>query len=235
MRKSQARLFAQYSQHDAEAKWLGRWPADIKTQHPAIDIARQEADLNDIGRLRYELYIERDGKRYASVERGARKFLEPIDRVSLNFHARHSGRLMSTVRLVRAEDAILDPHLGLLVEAYRPRDITRTVVNSRLAVLPEHRARALIIPLFKEVYRCGLLVGAKECLIGTRDELVPIFERFGFARTDTVVVDPVAKHMNVLCLQVDDIDHLTRINSPLLLVARSVLLSQNQNMEKVYA
>ena len=214
---------------------MGRWPSGIESQHPTVNIARKEADLNDIGRLRYELYIERDGKRYSSVEYAARQFLEPIDRVSLNFQARHMGRLLAAVRLVRAEDAILDPHLGLLVEAYRPCDIARTVVNSRLAVLPEHRARAVIIPMFQEVYRCGLLAGAKECLLGTRDELVSIFERFGFVRTETVVVDPVAKHMNVLCLQLDNVEYLTRINSPLAPIARFMLLGEMHKIGKVCA
>jgi hypothetical protein len=216
------RAFARSKRHDASASWLGRWPdAGLPPLHPAVSVASHDSDLLGIGRLRYELYIARDGKAYRNADHIELTFLEPIDVVSLNFQARVDDKLLAAVRLVRADDALLDPHLRLLVEAYQPECLESTVVCSRFAVRPEHRARALIKPLFIEVYRIGLLSGARHCILGTRDDLTAIFERFGFRRTDAELRDPVASHIHVLDLDLDDADHMRSVNSPLLPFAKT--------------
>jgi predicted GNAT family N-acyltransferase len=218
------RAFARSTRHDARAAWWGRWPdAGLPPVHPAVSIATSEDDLDDIGRLRYELYIARDGKAYRNVDHAHRIFREPVDTVSLNYPARMGDELLAAVRLVRADDALVDPHLRLLVEAYQPTCTESTVVCSRFAVRPEHRARALIKPLFIEVYRIGLLSGAQHCIVGTRDDLTAIFERFGFRRTDTEVNDPVASHIHVLDLDSHDLNHMRSVKSPLLPFAEAMI------------
>lgn len=63
------KILAQSTRHDESAGWLGRWPeAGLSSLHPAISIAADAKDLNEVGRLRYELYIARDGKAYRNVD-----------------------------------------------------------------------------------------------------------------------------------------------------------------------
>lgn len=210
------KILERSARHDPNDEWLGRWPAAATapvSEH--ISIARSAPELDDIAQLRYALYIERDGKRYAAVDHAARKFIEPIDQVSLNFQARIDGRLLSSVRGTRAEDALHDEHLRLLLEEYPPGCIAGTVVCSRFATREEHRARSLIKPMFQAVFSAGLNAGARNCILGTRIELIGMFERFGFKRTNRYVRDPVASDIHVLHFDMRDIAYMRSIDSPL--------------------
>ncbi|WP_439605039.1 hypothetical protein, partial [Shinella sp.] len=154
---------------------LDRWPRSAFTAHrfPAIGCASTNDALNLIGSLRYDLFIERDGKAYAGADHQNRRFLEPVDGYSLNFQVLHRGAPIAAVRLTRAEDAIHDPHLGRIVEhaGLDARDLRQTVVNSRLAVRPETRARLQIPLLFRHMYRIGVLSGAAYCLVAARPDV----------------------------------------------------------------
>jgi predicted GNAT family N-acyltransferase len=209
---------------DAPAQWLGRWPHDILADPDGcISIARTEQELREIGALRYELFIERDGKRYSNADHVSRTFLEPIDSVSLNFQARVDGRLLASVRGVRAADAVNDTHLRLLLDAVELEQIETSVICSRLVVRSEHRARSLIGPMFSHVYRTGMRAGARHCILGTRIDLVGVFERFGFRRVGAQIVDPVASDIHLLSIDMHDLAHLHRINSPLFQLAETLL------------
>ncbi|MBI5129070.1 MAG: hypothetical protein HZA66_06485 [Rhodopseudomonas palustris] len=200
------------------------WPSAAMTSGDArIGIARTRADLISVGRLRYERYVAREGKQYGCTDHVGKTFIEPLDRLSLNFFATVNGRVAGAVRLVRASDAPADRHLALLVEAARPADPATTVVNSRFAVRPEMAARALIVPMFQQVYRSGLLAGARQCLLATRTELIPLFGKFGFVPLGRTLNDPVAGHLEILALDAFDFAHLASVASPYLPIARSLL------------
>lgn len=190
------------------------WPTEaLAATELGVDVARTEADLDAVGRLRYELGLVGDDTRRRGADHRRRSLVEPIDRRSLVFFARRKNRALASVRLVRAADAVKDPHLGWLLEAAQPTDLATTVVNSRFAALPERRARAMIVPMFRQMYRSGLIAGARECFIATRSDLVPVFGRFGFRAIADRSSDPGRRQ--ILKLALHDLDHLERINSPL--------------------
>jgi predicted GNAT family N-acyltransferase len=196
------------------------WPTDaLISRDPRVTLLREGDDLSALGRLRYELYIERDLKQYKCADHRNRTLIEPIDALSLNFAASIDGELLAAVRLVRARHALLDPHLRLLVEARQPEDIDQTMVCSRLSVRSEYRARTLIKPMFREAYRIGLSVGARHFLLGTRASLIGVFQRFGFCPTGAMVSDTVANSIHVLDLNVTgpawlEQDSFTTENAP---------------------
>lgn len=76
--------------------------------------------------------------------------------------------------------------------------------------------RALVYPLFQEVYVTGLLAGAEQALLTTRDSLVGLFERFGFEATGIHVNDAVAGQLALMRLNLRDFTHLKAIGSVLL-------------------
>lgn len=184
-----------------------------------MSVATTLSDIIQIGRLRYDLYVKRDGKQYRHADHQSRQFLEPIDAVSFNFQAKRNNILLGSVRGSLAADALHDDHLSPLVEAANPRCLHEAVVSSRFAVRPSNTARSLISELFREVYRTGIDIGAKQCLVSTRDELVPLFTRFGFRSIGTKFMDPVAGSLNVLIHEMQDIDYMRHVGSPLLSVA----------------
>lgn len=194
-----------------------RWPiATLPPPGGSVSVARSRNELEDIGRLRYDLYIARDGKAYAHADHARRCFLDAVDDVSLNFQARRGGRLVAAVRLTRAEDAFRDLQLAQLVKAAGLRRLSGVVLNSRFVVDPSPGSRRLIIPLLQQVYRAGLIAGARLCYLATRPQLASIFERFGFRVTGATFDDQVAGGMHVLRLDLLDAEHLVSSGSPLL-------------------
>lgn len=172
--------------------------------------------MEEIGRLRYALYIARDKKNYTHVDHERQCMLDPIDDVSLNFQATDGKRILAAARLTRALDALNDSQMSLLVRASGQRHLSNIVINSRFVALPRTSARRAIIPMLQEVYRVGLTAGAKHCYLATRPQLRTIFEKFGFRFEGSVFDDPIAGHMHALHFDLYDIAYLNEINSPLL-------------------
>jgi hypothetical protein len=85
----------------------------------SIRLAETGEELLQIGRLRYALFVERDGKPYRHADPARRVFLEPIDDCSLNFFATIGNDCVAAVRLTRALDTPCDGQLSRLGGAVR--------------------------------------------------------------------------------------------------------------------
>lgn len=197
-----------------------RWPGErrIIYKYPAIGVANTKKCLEAIGRLRYDLFVQRDGKRYECADHEAAIFLEPIDAVSLNFQATDHQRCLATVRMTWAQDALGDKHLSEAVKnsGLPDADLSITVLNSRLALRPEMRAKLYLTEMFRTVYRSGHVNGARYCLVAARPSLSKLYIRFGFRDTQRRYVDEVGGEMAITKLDLHDGEHLRRIRSPLL-------------------
>jgi predicted GNAT family N-acyltransferase len=184
----------------------------------SIAIARTEQELRQIGRLRYELFVERDGKSYRDADKNGRLFLEPVDKCSLNFFGTIGNDCVVAVRSTKVQDAGRDEHLSRVVEqSALPADQTlTTVMCSRLVVCDRIRARLLIPDLFRHVYRAALASGITHGISAARPSLISIFERFGFLAASTAYLDEIAGPMVIMKLDLLDRDRIARTVSPLL-------------------
>jgi predicted GNAT family N-acyltransferase len=194
-----------------------QWPVEARTQDSsAVTVAGSWVELEAIGRLRYALYVERDGKSYAHADHHRKILIDEVDSVSLNFYFKSHGRILAAVRLTRAVDALHDPQLALVLAGIPKQRLANVVVNARLVVEPSMKGRKAVVPMLEEVYRAGLISGARRCLLSTRPMLARMFEKFGFLTTGVVFEDPVAGSMCVLCLDLHDFEYLRVIGSPLI-------------------
>jgi predicted GNAT family N-acyltransferase len=184
----------------------------------SIAIAGTEQELRQIGRLRYELFVERDGKSYRDADKDQRLFLEPVDKCSLNFFGTIGHDCVVAVRSTKVQDAGRDKQLCRVVEqSALPADQTSTTVMcSRLVVCDAIRARLLIPELFRHVYRAALSSGMTHSILAARPPLISIFERFGFLAASSAYLDEIAGPMVIMKLDLLDRDHMARTGSPLL-------------------
>jgi hypothetical protein len=139
-----------------------------------------------------------------------------VDEVSLNFQGQCGGRVLAAVRLTRANDALADLQMAQLLRALKLRRLSNVVVNSRFVVQPALRARRLIVPMLREVYRAGLVAGARFCYLASKPKLAGTYERFGFKFAGATFDDPIAGQMQVLRLDLHDVENLISTASPLL-------------------
>ncbi|CAH1664056.1 hypothetical protein CHELA20_40292 [Hyphomicrobiales bacterium] len=214
------RSFGDKSSDNLEQRLRSIW-GDLpfgRLTYSGISIATSMADLTTVGRLRYDLFVERDGKSYAQADHRHRTLVEDVDRVSLNFQATAYQRCLASVRLTRAEDAYLDSQLSLIVRDNNLIDppYVGCLLLSRMIVRVEMRARLCIPDLFRQTYRIGLRSGASLAFLATREPLVPLFGRFGFIETGRKFLDPIAGPLIILALHLRDETRLREVRSPLL-------------------
>ncbi|MBW6397412.1 hypothetical protein KPL78_06090 [Roseomonas sp. HJA6] len=183
-----------------------------------VQVARSGAALTGIGRLRYAMFIAQAGKKYPSADTVAGTFIDPVDRYSLNLHVTRAGRCLVGCRLTRAEPALADPQLAALAAhaGLAASSLPAIAFNSRLVLASGFGARAWLVPIFRHLYRIGVLSGLAWSVAGTRPALFPLFERFGFRPTGEVYQDPVAGPLQPMMLDSRDRAHMVRVNSPLL-------------------
>lgn len=201
----------------------------------SITLAHTQKDLKNIGRLRYQLFVERDHKAYAADHSNS-VFLEPIDNLSLNIQAIDAGheKCLATVRLTRGQDGMADRQLAAILtncELAKP-PYTNCVLLSRLTVRPEPQARSCITDLMCHTYSLGLRQGARYALLATRPSLIPMFRRFGSVPTGRRLHDPVASDLEILVLDLLNRDHLAAVSSPLLAELDAFLTNPTPDMDE---
>lgn len=206
---------------DHRLRLASLWGADTfqPSKYSSITLAHTQRDLNNIGRLRYELFVERDHKAYAADHSNS-VFLKSIDNLSLNIQAVDADheKCLAAVRLTRGQDGMADRQLAAILtncEVARP-PYANCVLLSRLTVRPEPRARSCITDLMRHTYSLGLRQGARYALLATRPSLIPMFRRFGSVPTGRHLHDPVASDLEILVLDLLNRDHLAAVSSPLL-------------------
>lgn len=178
----------------------------------SIAIAKTDQELLQLGRLRYELFVERDGKSYRAADKDQRLFLEPVDKCSLNFFGTIGNDCVVAVRSTKVQDAGCDERLSRIVaQSALPSDqISATVIYSRFVVCERIRARLLIPELFRLAYRTALSSGMRHSILAARPSLIPIFERFGFVAGSTAFLDEIAGPMVIMKRDLLDRDHVAR-------------------------
>lgn len=188
------------------------------SQHPAIRAVTSSKELHAIGRLRYRLFVGRDGESSTYANHGEGWLLEPIDTASLNLWAGSDRRCLAAVRITQGADAVTDPQLLAMLRhcALPQAAYPGCLVLSRLAVRHEARVRALAPALARQAYRVGLAAGASMALLVSRPAEVASFVRLGFKPSGTAWSEPGVGERRCLTLALRDRAALRTTNSPLL-------------------
>jgi len=185
-------------------------------------IAQSLADREAAYRLRYEVYVAEQGKPYPEADHERRQLSDELDDVSTIIAVTgHDGRPVGTQRSTWFEAGESMAELSGLFrlgrfEGFSPAE---TCVSSRVAVLPEFRLGAARDLLFNFMYECGVQTQTRLCFMTCAPILVRLFRRYGFREYDYPVSDPVVGALHRLVLVLDDLDYLSSIQSPFLVVA----------------
>ncbi len=108
--------------------------------------------------------------------------------------------------------------LNKLGEGY----VQNTGIITKLMVAPKYRSSPVTFEMCRELYRFGVPKGVNRVVIDCNDYLVPFFKRLGFTQWIDPVVHPSYGRVNVLQLDCLDLEHLERVRSPILGVARDI-------------
>lgn len=145
---------------------------------------RTEAERAAVYRLRYDVYVEEQGKRPHGADHGRRWLTDELDDASVTLYAEEGGHVVGTVRRTdpgRGYDFRSQP-AALEIERF-PLDAGNAVtLCSRFVVAADHRHSWVAPALLVDMYARGRQVGAVFNLIATNPALVPLYERLGYVR-----------------------------------------------------
>lgn len=193
--------------------WGTRALAPGRSATVAASVSSNE--IHEVGRLRYELFVERDGRTYAHANHAERVLIEPVDAVSLNLRATSGQNCLAAVRLTQGLDAVSDTGLAATLRRSGHAHDDCLIV-SHMAVRPEAAAPALAVDLGRHAYRAGLQTGAGIAVLAARTAQVEWFARFGFKPSGPSWDDASEGEVRCLVLNMLDRAWLEAIDSPLL-------------------
>ncbi len=190
-----------------------KWPQEafIAADHAGISVARTQFDLTQIGRLRYEVSMEREKNQHLDVDSDDRVFLESIDPLSLNLMACLNNRCLAAIRMTWAADAYRDPILSRILEHSRLKasDISNTILNSQFVIYESSIARSMAMHLQAHVNKIGKKIGARFCLMAASPSARGLFERLGLVCEEEALFDPAAGEMHIYKLDLHNQRHLS--------------------------
>lgn len=182
-----------------------------------------EKERADVYRLRYEIYVEGQGLFQDEADHERRLLTDEHDADAHIAVAKIDGRLVGTVRLDWGGDV---PFSSATREAY---DVSRfagvvdesdVVLVSRLVVRPELRGATLGFDLFLKVFEFAAEHGAELILGSCESHLLSHYRKLGFRPFGELYNHPTNGVLVPIAAVMADFEHLRRIDSPSLRVAR---------------
>jgi predicted GNAT family N-acyltransferase len=183
-----------------------------------VERAQGAAARAAVYELRYAVYVEEQGKPYASADRARRELTDPLDSApnAEVLAASSGGQVIGTVRWNSLIDDIAFERYAAELELERFQEIPRRELGvcSRLAVLPAYRDITVRAALFDAIYDIGLARRTRLCFATCLPRLTRLFRAYGFRIYAPPIVDPTVGKLERLLLHLNDLSYLEQIGSP---------------------
>jgi predicted GNAT family N-acyltransferase len=183
-----------------------------------LRVASSDEDRAAIYRLRYELYVEDQHLFQDEADHERRWLIDEYDRYSQLVLAEVDGRIVGTLRLTATAPLPFFEELRKTYEISRFRNVLDDgdiFVVTRLVVRPEHRGSDLSFRLFG----VGCKLAAEQdidLIVGNCEiHLLSHYEKFGFRSYGELYSHPTNGVLASIALVTGDLDHLSKIKSPL--------------------
>lgn len=175
-------------------------------------------DLRSVYHLRYRIYVQEMQLTQPFADHQCRMIVDPLDPHSHVLIACDEERnTIGTLRCTRLDMAAAKDYLPILgIQGMPPSRLRQASLSSRLAVAPEYRASTLALGLCRAQYQYARQMGIRLDYAYCYDEMLPFFLRLGYAHVRDDVHHPEFGSVNVVCLDVQDDEFLTRSRSLLL-------------------
>jgi len=179
-----------------------------------IRIVTDKAELEQVYRLRYEIYVEEMGRPQKHADHHSRTVIEPLDERATIFGAFDGARLVGTLRVNMGTiaDGFYPEFYGMrLFQGFFPH---RTSVTCKLMVRPEFRASPVGIRLCKAGVAEDIARGVRFDFIDCNTPLISLYEKFGYRQVLPDEPHPEYGVVRRLVNDFLDLDHLRRVRSP---------------------
>ena len=195
------------------------YKSEVKT-----NIAKTPEDFEKISKLRYQVYIEEQGKTYEEANHTNKSFSDRLDENAILVMVEKQAHLEGTVRLNCLSHSKAFSHYADMFEYQKFSDYSLNAIGvcSRLAVTTNSRDGLVREALFNAIYEIGYTRGIRLCFVACAPVLLRLFRAYGFREFTTPYDDAVVGQLRRLVLVVDDLTHLKKVNSPFYYIAKNL-------------
>jgi predicted GNAT family N-acyltransferase len=187
-----------------------------------VEIVEDKELLQEIYRLRYEIYIEECGKKSASADPETRSIRDELDDSSSIFAVFSKNELVGSLRASFDTKHFRLPEFYasfFQLEKFREQFTGSIGVTSRLVIRKSWRSSPALGQLLSATYRFYQQNGMRIDFCHCQPGLLQLYEQLGYRRFRDNVVDEVMGLQVPLLLLLDDVDFLKNIRSPFLPLA----------------
>lgn len=184
-------------------------------------VAHTQSDRQAAFRLRYEVYVTEQSKRYPEADHQTRTLTDELDHSAQVVIAERAGQVIATTRgnWFDEEHAVRKyGEMSCLVRSLRI-PLERAGVCSRLAVHPAYRQSNAADLVLQKLYDLALERDTLLCFATCMTPLYRHFRRYGFREHAPPIEDPVVGTLRQMALILQDLEYLKVIGSPLFAVA----------------
>lgn len=181
-----------------------------------VRIARTEEELLPIFRLRYEVYVEQQGKPLPKADNKLRIVRDELDDVATNFYVgSDSGEIVACGRsTIGVWPQVCDAPFSVPAFSDFRRDDFYYI--SKVMLNPRARSRSAIPSMFIAMYIDGRRNMCPFGIANCNPKLVSIYSRFGWRQFGAEFMDPYAGTQVPILLVAPGIDHLHQKQSVLI-------------------
>ena len=190
--------------------------------NPRIRFVDTPEEMDRVAEFRYRIYVEEMRREQMYADHARRRIFEPFDRAGVNWYAEDRDQIVGVIRTNFARDTDLGYYVTLFgLDSVGEDFPARSLLTTKLMILPEYRSGTLALQLAATVYQFGVDQGMRYNFIDCNAHLEVFFQRMGFRTYWPKVVHP--EYGEVLPLRADmlDIAYLDSIGSPILRLLRS--------------
>ncbi len=187
-----------------------------------IHVAQTAQELQEVARLRYEIYVGEMNRSQTYADHATRTIREPFDLTGRVIYAALHGDMVGTVRLNFADEGPLECEEYFKLHLFDGFSRGQISMTTKFMIRREARHHpTLAARLAMKTFELAAARGIRFDFIDTNAHLIPLYEKMGYRRYIPEINHPDYGVVTPLCLVLDDIEHLNRVNSLFRRIAKS--------------
>jgi GNAT superfamily N-acetyltransferase len=204
-------------------------------------IATTNEEKERVFRFRYEIYIQELGWP-VQADHQRKVIVDQMDESGHIFYCEdEKGEIIAVSRVNLAKEGDIEFAEEYELERFKPFYPENVSTITRFMIHPSHRKTTITSALTKDLYEFGLRNNIYLDFINTHPPLDDFYKRLGYRYYKPPIPHPDFGEAIPMVLVLPDVNHLEKVRSPLIRIAREVknpidlegILSQQNNLAEI--
>lgn len=191
-----------------------------------VFVARDEEERRRIYRFRYRVKVEQLGADPPYADHRAKLLCDPLDAPARQIYVAQS-KGHELVAAARLNTGLADNNLSEITRlegfgSFREFGVDSLSLSGQLVIAPKWTSSKAASLALSAIYKLARQGGSRFDFSQCSPALVPLYQRLGYRRFRENFMDDALGYQVPLVMVTEDYQHLARVNSPLINIARSM-------------